>query len=230
MHLADPITHRPRWRVSCLPTPGTWFQFWTTDRTTDQSPPGFTWVFSPNSTVHSPTRCSLDINPTGRRPNAQTQLFPVLPSPLSLLRRSAMCFPSKWLKKNFSEEDRPRASNPEPTKTAEKPASKPAAGPATKPTTNGIDVPTKEGSKTFKTAIVIYTMYGHIASRQSQCFSAIPPSTYRPAHDHILFSPHQLPSPSRQVLNLRAEMRRFISELLRLSFIPVNAHATLQGA
>ena len=75
-----------------------------------------------------------------------------------------MCFPSKWLKKNFSDEDKPRASGSEPAKTAEKPTSKPAD----KPAPNGTTVSTKERSRTFKTAIVIYTMYGHIASRESR--------------------------------------------------------------
>jgi len=76
-----------------------------------------------------------------------------------------MCFPSKWLKKNFSEEDKPNPSGSNSTTPAEKPASKPAA----KPTTSNADtdVSTKKGSKTFKTAIVIYTMYGHIVSRES---------------------------------------------------------------
>jgi hypothetical protein len=75
-----------------------------------------------------------------------------------------MCFPSKWLKNNFSEEDKPKPSGPESTTTAKKPASKPAV----EPTTSNADIPTKKDPKTFKTAIVIYTMYGHIASRESQ--------------------------------------------------------------
>jgi len=74
-----------------------------------------------------------------------------------------MCFPSKWLKKNFSEEEKPESSGSNSTTPAEKPASKPAAKP-----TIDTDVSTKKGSKTFKTAIVIYTMYGHIASRESR--------------------------------------------------------------
>lgn len=72
-----------------------------------------------------------------------------------------MCFPSKWLKKNFSEEDKPESSGSNSTTPAEKPASKPAA----KPT---IDTDVSAKKKTFKTAIVIYTMYGHIASRESR--------------------------------------------------------------
>ncbi|KAF9645896.1 NADH-quinone oxidoreductase [Thelephora ganbajun] len=63
-----------------------------------------------------------------------------------------MCFPSKWLKKNFSEEDKPKSSASKSTKATEKPA------------TNGTAVSTKKVPKTLKTAIVIYTMYGHIAS------------------------------------------------------------------
>lgn len=66
-----------------------------------------------------------------------------------------MCFPSKWLKKNFSDEDKPTASGSKSTKTAEK------------STANGTTVSSKERPKTLKTAIVIYTMYGHIASRKS---------------------------------------------------------------
>ena len=78
-----------------------------------------------------------------------------------------MCFPSKWLKKNFSDEDRPDAPGPTPTKAEEKPA-KAAEKPATasKPAINGTTASTKEGLKTLKTAIIIYTMYGHIASRE----------------------------------------------------------------
>lgn len=72
-----------------------------------------------------------------------------------------MCFPSKWLKKNFSEEDKPESSGSNSATPAEKPASKPAA----KPT---IDTDVSAKKKTFKTAIVIYTMYGHIASRESR--------------------------------------------------------------
>lgn len=71
-----------------------------------------------------------------------------------------MCFPSKWLKKNFSEEATPAPSGSGPTKTVEKPASKPADTP-----TNSATV-AKEDPKTLKIAIVIYTMYGHIASRE----------------------------------------------------------------
>ena len=73
-----------------------------------------------------------------------------------------MCFPSKWLKNNFTEEERPRASGSKPAGEAERPASVPAD----KPATNGTTVATNGGSKSFKTAIVIYTMYGHIASRE----------------------------------------------------------------
>ena len=86
-----------------------------------------------------------------------------------------MCFPSKWLKKNFSE-DRPRAAGSEATKTTETPASKAAGKAADKPTTNGTTVSTRERSKTFKIAIVIYTMYGHIASSESKRSLAISPS------------------------------------------------------
>jgi len=75
-----------------------------------------------------------------------------------------MCFPSRWLKKNFSDEDKPKPSGSESTTTAEKPTSTPAAKPAAKPATNDIDVSAKKGSKTPKIAIVIYTMYGHVAS------------------------------------------------------------------
>jgi len=78
-----------------------------------------------------------------------------------------MCFPSKWLKKNFSEGDKTEPSGSKSTTTTEKPTSKPADKPAAKPTTNDIEVPATKGPKTFKTAIVIYTMYGHIASRES---------------------------------------------------------------
>jgi hypothetical protein len=73
-----------------------------------------------------------------------------------------MCFPSKWLRNNFTEEERPRASGSKPTGEAERPANVPAD----KPTTNGTTTTTDAGSKTFKTAIVIYTMYGHIANRE----------------------------------------------------------------
>ena len=66
-----------------------------------------------------------------------------------------MCFPSKWLKKNFADEERPAtAATPRP------------AGDTDKPTTNGTTVTAKDTPKSFKTAIVIYTMYGHIASRE----------------------------------------------------------------
>ena len=75
-----------------------------------------------------------------------------------------MCFPSKWLKKNFSEEERPRASGSGQTREAEKPADLPAD----KPATNGTTVVAKEGSKTPRTAIVIYSIYGHITSRESK--------------------------------------------------------------
>lgn len=64
------------------------------------------------------------------------------------------------MKKNFSEEERPRASGSTPTREAEKPADVPTS----KPATNGTTVAAKQGSKTFRTAIVIYTMYGHITS------------------------------------------------------------------
>lgn len=88
-----------------------------------------------------------------------------------------MCFPSKWLKSNFSEEDKPKASGSQSADTVEKPASKSTAKPVAKPTTNGTTTPTtvpaKKDSKTSKTAIVIYTMYGHIASRASQRSSSI---------------------------------------------------------
>jgi len=64
-----------------------------------------------------------------------------------------MCFPSKWLKRNFAEEERPEANG-----------SNPASKPADQPVTNNATVATKENStKTFKTAIVIYTLHGHIA-------------------------------------------------------------------
>jgi len=77
-----------------------------------------------------------------------------------------MCFPSKWLKNNFSEEERPKASSSKSTKATEQPASRSADEPAT----SGTTVPTKVGPKTFKTAVVIYSMYGHIASRESHDF------------------------------------------------------------
>lgn len=76
-----------------------------------------------------------------------------------------MCFPSKWLKKNFSEDGEPRNSG----SVAAKEAKKPAREPADKPVANDTAVPTNgDSTKTLKTAIVIYTMYGHIASRESK--------------------------------------------------------------
>ena len=91
---------------------------------------------------------------------------PVLSLPPSLSSCGsipAMCFPSKWLKKNFSDEDTP---NPRRTKAPEKPAEKPADN----ATTSGTAVSTQERPGTFRTAIVIYTMYGHISSRESRRF------------------------------------------------------------
>jgi hypothetical protein len=92
-----------------------------------------------------------------------TSTPPNLPSPSPTTSLSAMCFPSKWLKKNFSEEDRPREDRP-------RAAERPADGPVEK-ATNGTTAPAKESPRTFKTAIVIYSMYGHIASRESKSSS-----------------------------------------------------------
>jgi hypothetical protein len=74
-----------------------------------------------------------------------------------------MCFPSKWLKRNFSEEETPAPSGSEPTNTAENPAGEPAAAPANGATGTTI---AKEDPNAPKIAIVIYTMFGHIATRE----------------------------------------------------------------
>ena len=104
-----------------------------------------------------------------------------------------MCFPSKWLKKNFSDEDKPKATGSKPTKAAEK-------SPA-----NGTTVSTKGQPKPLKTAIVIYTMYGHIASRESRQ-SLRDPSV-------SVTNLHQLLNRSRPGLNLRVETRQSTSKL-----------------
>ena len=93
-----------------------------------------------------------------------------------------MCFPSKWLKKNFSEEETPAPSGSGPTKAAENPASEPAGAPV-----NGATVVANEDSKTLKIAIVIYTVYGHIATREPKRSPPISRSTDESPDDH--FSP-----------------------------------------
>lgn len=72
-----------------------------------------------------------------------------------------MCFPSKWLKKNFVEEETPTASGSKSAREAGKSASEPI-------TNNGTVAAKESSAKAFKTAIVIYSMYGHIASRESE--------------------------------------------------------------
>ena len=109
-----------------------------------------------------------------------------------------MCFPSKWLKKNFVEEETPRASSSKPTEEVKKPANEPV--------TNNVSVATRDHTtKTFKTAIVIYTMFGHIATSESK------QSLYEPYVNLVTithcFSLHQSPSPSRLAWSLRVEAR-----------------------
>jgi len=116
-----------------------------------------------------------------------------------------MCFPSKWLKKNFSDEDKPKAVSSKPTKATEK--SPPNGTKATeKSRANDTTVSSKGQPKPLKTAIVIYTMYGHIASRESRR------SPRDPSVD--VTNLHQLRNLLRLELNLRVETRQSTSELL----------------
>ena len=103
-----------------------------------------------------------------------------------------MCFPSKWLKKNFSDEDKPKASSSKPTKATEK-------SPA-----NGTTVSTQVPPKPLKTAIVIYTLYGHIASREYKRSPRGPSTGVTDLHQSL--------NRSRPVSNLRVEARQSTSE------------------
>ena len=69
-----------------------------------------------------------------------------------------MCFPGKRLKKTFSDDIE---SKPKP-----KPAA-PAPAPAKSSPAAATSTPTKASAMSPKVAIVIYSMYGHIATRMS---------------------------------------------------------------
>ena len=72
------------------------------------------------------------------------------------------CFPCKSLGKNFKEDNEPPKSKPESNGKKEESKAEPAAAPAT----SADAAEAKEGPKI---AIIIYSMYGHIAGRKYQC-------------------------------------------------------------
>ena len=75
------------------------------------------------------------------------------------------CFPCKSLGKNFKEDNEPPKPKPESNGKKEdgKEEAKPAA-PAAAPAAAATTAETKEGPRV---AIIIYSMYGHIATRKS---------------------------------------------------------------
>ena len=74
-----------------------------------------------------------------------------------------MCFPGKRLKKTFSDDIE---SKPKP-----KPAPAPAPAPAKSSPAAATSTTTKASAMSPKVAIVIYSMYGHIAKGKRICYT-----------------------------------------------------------